>query len=124
MDSHAAEYQFVSAVRNNSGVPTYVRWYWPDDDVWNYNELDDDRWSRRHVEVRVSDGLVVAAASLAEVLAARDAGGIAAVRAYESRYGVSPEAPLPEQSAEWPIEPVAQAIFDDLWRIGRQRLVN
>jgi hypothetical protein len=112
----------VGAARKNDGVPTYVRWYWPDDDIWNYDELDDERWSLRHIEVRGRDGLIIAAASLADVLAARDSGGIAAVQKYESRYGMSPEAPFPEQPDEYPIEPIAQAVFDDLWRCGRQGL--
>jgi hypothetical protein len=103
-------------------VPTFVRWYWPDDDLWCYDELDDDRWSLRHVEVRRSDGVIVAAASLAEVLAARDSGGVDAVRDYEARYGVAPGAACPIQSDEFPIEAVGSAAFEDLWRRGRHRL--
>ncbi|MFG1658559.1 hypothetical protein ACGFIY_18735 [Micromonospora chersina] len=30
---------------------SYVRWYWPEEDRWNYDELDTDRWSLRHVEL-------------------------------------------------------------------------
>jgi hypothetical protein len=103
-------------------VPTYVRCYWPDDDLWCYDELGDDRWSLRHVEVRGSDGVIVTAASLAEVLAARDSGDVAAVRSYEARYGVAPEAVFPMQSDEYPIEAVDSAAFEDLWRRGRHRL--
>ncbi|WP_433119227.1 hypothetical protein [Micromonospora sp. CA-246542] len=46
-------------------VLTYVRWYSTDDDRWNYEKLDAYGWALRHVEMRVSDGVVVAAASLA-----------------------------------------------------------
>jgi hypothetical protein len=30
---------------------TYVRWYWPADDRWNYDELGADRWALRHVSL-------------------------------------------------------------------------
>ncbi|MFI6782645.1 hypothetical protein [Micromonospora sp. NPDC050276] len=53
---------------------TYVRWYWPDEGRWNYDELGADRRALRHVELRGSDGVFMAAASLAEVLIARDSG--------------------------------------------------
>jgi hypothetical protein len=103
-------------------VPTYVRWYWPDDNLWCYEELDDRRWCVRHIEVRAGDGTIMTAAALAEVLAARDVGGVEAVRAYEAIYGVAPESALPIQSEEYPIEAVDQAVFDDLWRISRSHL--
>jgi hypothetical protein len=74
-------------------VFTYVRWYWPDDDCWNYEELDADRWPVRHVEVRRSGSAVIAAASLVEALAARDSGDLDAVRHYEQRYGILPDGP-------------------------------
>ncbi|MEU4478026.1 hypothetical protein AB0F68_08190 [Micromonospora sp. NPDC023966] len=61
---------------------SYVRWSRPEEDRWSYDELDTDRWSLRHVELR-GDGAVVASASLAEVLAARDLGGEGAVANYE-----------------------------------------
>ena len=51
-----------------------MRWYWPDDDVWVYDEVDADGWCLRHLEVRAVDARTVAAGSLAEVLAAQDNG--------------------------------------------------
>jgi hypothetical protein len=103
-------------------MATYVRWFWPDDRVWNYEELDPDGQPTRHVEVR-EDGALVAAASLAEVLAARDSGGAGAVGEYETRFGVVPDGPFPAQSDEWPLEPVAAEEFESLWRRGRAALV-
>jgi hypothetical protein len=102
-------------------VSTYVRWFWPDDGTWNYEELDADRWPTRHVEIR-EDATFVAAASLAEVLAARDSGEPGAVSEYQARYGVVPEGPLPEQSAEYPLEPASADEFESLWRNGRATL--
>jgi hypothetical protein len=101
-------------------VSSYVRWYWPDDDLWNYDELGADRWATRHIEVRGT--VIVAAASLAEVLAARDTGSIDAVREYETRYGVVPEAPFPELSDDYPLEPVSAEEFEILWQTGRRTL--
>jgi len=107
---------------HNVGVPTYVRWFWPDDRIWNYEELDPDRHPTRHVEIR-DDGAFVAAASLAEILAARDSGEADAVGRYETRYGVVPDGPLPDQSDEWPLEPVSAGEFESLWRQARAVLV-
>ncbi|MER6590895.1 hypothetical protein ABT214_03310 [Micromonospora purpureochromogenes] len=74
----------------------YVRWYYLEEDRWNYDELDADGWAVRHVEVRGADAAILAAASLADVLAARDSGGIEALGRYERQYGIVPEAPLPQ----------------------------
>ena len=101
---------------------TYVQWYWPDDDLWCYDELDDERWSMRHIEVRAQDRTFVAAASLTEALEASDAGDPSAIRAYERRYGIVPEASFPTATADDqpPIEPIAAETFERLWQRGRQ----
>jgi len=110
-------------VHHNGDVLSYVRWYWPEEDRWNYDELDTDRWSLRHIELR-GDGAVVAAASLAEVLAARDLGGESAVANYERRYGVVPEAPFPPPDATTaPVqETLSAGEFEQLWRHARNQL--
>ncbi|MEW2143121.1 hypothetical protein AB0869_09925 [Micromonospora vinacea] len=103
---------------------TYVRWYWPDDDSWNYDELDADRWALRHVELRGSDGAFLAAASLAEVLIARDSSTPGAVTRYEQRYGIMPEAPIPppDPIVEPALESVPSEEFEHLWRDARRHL--
>ncbi|MEU9828484.1 hypothetical protein [Micromonospora chersina] len=102
---------------------SYVRWYWPEQDRWNYDELDTDRWSLRHVELH-GDGRAIAAASLAEVLAVHDSGGAGAVVRYERRYGVVPDAPFPPPDAD--VEPVLETLtaieFEQLWRQARRQL--
>ncbi|MGN9915751.1 hypothetical protein [Micromonospora palomenae] len=102
----------------------YVRWYCLEADRWNYDELDADGWAVRHVEVRAAGGVILAAASLAEVLAARDSGGAEAVRRYERQYGVVPEAPLPQPGTgvEPPVEEIAAEDFEKLWRVARRHL--
>ncbi|MEW1588166.1 hypothetical protein AB0283_22325 [Micromonospora vinacea] len=103
---------------------TYVRWYWPDDDSWNYDELDADRWALRHVELRGSDGVFLAAASLAEMLVARDSSSPGAVARYEQRYGTVPEAPFPppDPIVEPALESVPSEEFEYLWRNARRHL--
>ncbi|WP_406061448.1 hypothetical protein [Micromonospora sp. NBC_00860] len=103
---------------------TYVRWYWPDEDRWNYDELNADRWALRHVELRGSDGVVMAAAALAEVLIARDSGTQGAVTQYEQRYGTVPEAPfpLPDPAVEPTLESLPSEEFERLWRDARRQL--
>ncbi|MBM0206008.1 hypothetical protein JNW90_25570 [Micromonospora sp. STR1s_5] len=103
---------------------TYVRWYWPDDDRWNYDELGTDRWTLRHVELRGSDGVFMAAASLAEVLIARDSGIQGAVTEYEQRYGIVPAAPfpLPDPASQPAVESLPSEGFERLWRDARRQL--
>lgn len=105
-----------------NGVVRYVRWYCPDEDVWAYDELDDEGWTIRHVEVRRGDGTVTVAASLVEVLKARDSGGIDAVRHYEQRYGVVPEATFPGEEPDVLVKATTPAEFEQLWSQGRSRL--
>jgi hypothetical protein len=105
-----------------TGVVTYIRWYWPDEDLWCYDELDDERWSTRHIEVRGKDQTFVAAASLAEALQVRDSSDPQAVTDYETRYGVVPEAAFPAAPADNapPIESITTDQFEQLWQQGRR----
>ncbi|MBB2949109.1 hypothetical protein FB565_008914 [Actinoplanes lutulentus] len=107
---------------DTDAVVTYIQWSWPDEDLWCYDELDGERWSTRHIEIRAHDRTFLAAASLAEVLEARDSGEPGAVQAYEHRYGVVPEAPFPTSTAdgEPPIGPISAEEFERLWQQGRQ----
>jgi hypothetical protein len=64
---------------------------WRSEKMIFWNELDSAGWVIRHVEAAISDPRYHAAASLQEVLSARDSGGIGAVSVYEQTYGVVPE---------------------------------
>jgi len=103
---------------NTGDVATYVQWFRPDEDLCCYDELNDERWSTRHIEVRAHDQTFLAVASLAEVLEARDSGEPGAVSAYENRYGILPEAPFPRAVAD--TEPIPAEKFERLWQQGRQ----
>jgi hypothetical protein len=109
-----------------SDTAVYVQWFLPDEDMWCFDELDDDRWSTRHIEMRARDQTFVAAASLAEFQAARDPNDRQAVIALENRYGVVPDAAFPTATAddEPPIEPITAERFEELWRLGRQQLAR
>jgi hypothetical protein len=109
-------------VIDTDAVVTHVRWHWPDEDLYCYDELDDERWSARHIEIHGNDRTFAAAASLAEALAARDSGDPAAVTAYEARYGVVPEAAFPATSDEPFLEPISADEFEHLWQQARRAL--
>jgi len=59
-----------------------------------YYEVDEDDYARRQVDLQGPEGRPVTAATLEEVLHARDHGGAAAVVAYERQYGVGAEGVL------------------------------
>lgn len=96
-------------------VVTHLRWYWPDEDLWCYDELDADRWPLRHIERR--GNTFIAAASLHETLEAGDS-------THERRYGVLPEGQFPITTApgEPPIEPIPPHEFERLWHQARADL--
>lgn len=85
-----------------------------------WDELDPAGHASRYIEAG-RDGRYLAAASLSEVLAARDVGGVDAVAAYERVYGVVPEAAIPPE-AESDLTPISGREFVDRWAAARRDL--
>jgi hypothetical protein len=103
-------------------MTTWLRSYWDEEDVTFLWEVGDDGWVTRSVELVGPDRRIQAAAALDEVVRARDTGGIAAVQAYESRYGVVPEKPLDDWDSDFPREVISQSDFERTWAESRQAL--
>jgi hypothetical protein len=94
-----------------------------DEDVWFHYEVDDDGWVSRQVDLTGAEGRYVTAASLVEVVRARDFGGLTAVRAYEARFGVLAEGGGNEALRDWPgVEEIGAEEFERLWVAARRAL--
>ncbi|MFJ9544068.1 hypothetical protein ACIRPX_43645 [Streptomyces sp. NPDC101225] len=95
-----------------------TRWfcsYWAEEEAWFYFEADAEGWVTRQVELRGPLEKPVAAASLAEWEAARQAGTLAD---YEATFGATAEVPVPEWEGHEPHELTAAA-FETVWRTAR-----
>lgn len=101
-------------------MPRWIRSFWAEGDLTSLWEIADDGWVSRSIELVGPELAVQAAASLDEVLAARDSGGIQAVQAYEARYGVAPEKPIDDW--DFPYEDVGEAEFEVAWTEARRGL--
>ena len=100
-----------------------VRWlkaYWHDDDISYFVEADEDGWVLRQVELRGSDETPRVATALAEWPdAMRD--GLAAVQAYEAKYGALAEKPISDWN-DFPGVAIARDEFETVWRRARAHL--
>ena len=99
-----------------------MRSYWDEEDVTFFWEVGDDGWITRSVELVGPERRPQAAAALDEVLRARDKGGIHAVRAYETRYGIVPEKPIDDWDPDFPHEDISQSDFERAWAESRRDL--
>ncbi|MFC9679011.1 hypothetical protein [Streptomyces sp. NPDC056948] len=100
----------------------WIRAYDDESDTWTYIELDDNGWALRQVDLQGPQRRSVAAASLTEVIEARDHGDPAAMTAYERKCGVLAEGSLHGwQDADGPIE-ITQHEFESTWAAARETL--
>ncbi len=101
----------------------WFRFHDVDEDVWCHCEVDDDGWVSRQVDLAGAEGRYVTAASLVEVVRARDLGGLTAVRAYEARFGVLVEGDGNEALRDEPgVEEIGAGEFERLWVAARRAL--
>ena len=103
-------------------MTTWICSYWDGEDITFLWEVRDDGWVSRSFEVVGPERQPQAAAALAELLHARDTGGIRAVQAYETRYGVVPEKPVHEWDPGFPREDISQSLFEKAWAESREAL--
>jgi len=102
-------------------MTTWLRSFWEEEDVTFLWEVGDG-WVSRSIELVGPQRRVQAAAALGEVLRARDEGGISAVQAYESRYGVVPEKPMGEWDSHFRHEVISESDFERAWIESRRAL--
>jgi hypothetical protein len=98
----------------------WVRSYWDAEDVTFLWEVGEDGWVARAVEFVGPERRWRTATPLEEVLRARESGGIAAVREYETTYGVVPEKPI--DAWGFPHEDLEQSDFERAWAESRKVL--
>lgn len=83
-------------------------------------ESDEDGWVLRQVELRGPERTPVVAAALAEWPDA-DGDGLAAVQAYEAKYGALADQPISEDE-DFPQVEIEQAEFEAIWQHARAHL--
>lgn len=105
---------------DDGGMVRWIRSYWDEGDVTMVWEVGDDGWVTRSVELMGPERHVQTAAALDEVLHARDTGGIPAVQAIETRYGVLVDQPI--EDWDFPHEDITLAEFERLWAGARGAL--
>ncbi|MFC4463966.1 hypothetical protein ACFPH6_05210 [Streptomyces xiangluensis] len=93
----------------------WFRSYWAEEDTWFYFEVDADGWVTRQVELQGPLEKPIAAASLAEWEAARQAGTLAD---YEATFGATAKVPVHEWDAHEP-QDLAAGEFETVWLTAR-----
>jgi hypothetical protein len=103
-----------------------VRWlksYWNEEDVLYFFEADEDGCVLRQVELRGPDRTPAVASALAEWPdAGRD--GLAAVKAYEAKYGALADQPIGEWDTGFPHDEIDGAEFEVTWQRARAHLAG
>ena len=100
----------------------WLRYYFDDEDTLMYYELDEDGYARRQVDLQGAERRPVTAATLEEVLHARDHGGFDAVVAYESKYGVLAEGTLDGWRDVDQVVEISSTEFENAWEPARRAL--
>jgi hypothetical protein len=100
----------------------WLRYHFDDDDTLTYYEFGGDGCALRQVDLQGSEQRPVTAATLEEVLHARDHGGFDAVVAYERKYGVITEGNLDGWRDVDQVVEISSTEFEQAWRPARRAL--
>lgn len=95
-----------------------MRCYWDEEDTWFYFEVDAEGWVTRQVELQGSELAPIAAASLDESRHAQQAGALAA---YERKFGVTAQLPVPQWEGHEP-EYLTLHGFEEVWDAARREI--
>ena len=99
----------------------WLRHYRDEEDVTQFFEIDDEGWVVRQVELRGARQVPTVAGTRAELPDAnRD--GLAAVQAYEAKYGVLAEQPMSKWDADFRHADIEQAELEAIWKMARAHL--
>lgn len=99
----------------------WLRSYWDEEDVTYFFEADEDGWVLRQVELRGPDMMPAVAAAFAECPRA-DRDGLAAVQAYEAKYGMTAESPITQWDEGFPHVEIERTEFEAVWQRARAHL--
>src|SRR5574338_47354 len=102
-------------------VTRWVRFYWDEEDVTFFIETDEDGWPLRQVELKGPDKVPTVASALAEY-PNHDRDGLAAVRAYETKYGILSDQPIEDRDDDIPLVDLERSEFEDVWQRARAHL--
>jgi hypothetical protein len=100
----------------------WLRYHFDEDDTLTYYEFGEDGYARRQVDLQGAERRPVTAATLEELLHARDHGGFDAVVAYESKYGVLAEGEVDGWRDVDQVVEISSAEFEDAWAPARRAL--
>lgn len=108
--------------RDHANVTPWIRAYDDESDTWSYFELSDEGWALRQVDLQGPQRRPVTAASLAEVVEVRDHDDLAAMAAYERKYGVLAEGSLHGWQDAGGAAEITQYEFESTWAAARETL--
>ncbi|MGW0547898.1 hypothetical protein [Streptomyces altiplanensis] len=103
-------------------MPPWIRAYDDQSDTWSFLELDDEGWALRQVDLQGPQRWPVTATCLAEVVKTRDHVDLAAMAAYERKYGVLAEGSLDGWQDAGGTAEITRHEYESTWAAARETL--
>lgn len=97
-------------------VTRWVRWYWDQEDLWFWLEVDAEGWVTRQVELQGPQQTPIAAPSLTEWFHELEAGRI---QQYQATYGTLVEQPFSDYELA-KCDVVTGEEFEQVWTRARR----